>query len=248
MKGQKDAGQKFYQIMYKYMKHIGLKRSISDNGVFIWKHPTSEMFLAIAMDDCLILRDDRAQFLDLKNKIEALFEVTLQEGYILRFLDLHIIQSPAGISIDQTDHIVETIIEPYYKDTDTSTLLSITSIFPNDSSVDQCLYEASVLTGPALKAIELKHGGSLYHWNGALLHVSITSRVEINYAIMRIAGYIFEGLAHMMLYLYHFHHVPIMYPRTPLNKRSLALHWGKGSAEYLPPEYGTSLVITADAD
>jgi hypothetical protein len=40
MQSQKYAGQKFYQLMYKYMKHIRLKRSISDNGVFVWKQPT----------------------------------------------------------------------------------------------------------------------------------------------------------------------------------------------------------------
>jgi hypothetical protein len=35
MQGRKDAGKKFYQLMYKYMKHIGLKHSISDNDVFV---------------------------------------------------------------------------------------------------------------------------------------------------------------------------------------------------------------------
>jgi hypothetical protein len=72
---------------------------------------------------------------------------------------------------------------------------------------------------------------------------------------MRIAGYIptpnvviFEGLEHIMRYLYFFHHMSIMYPRRPLNKRSLAMHGGEGTAEYLSPEYGTVLVNTADAE
>jgi hypothetical protein len=66
----------------------------------------------------MVLCDDRAQFLDLKAHMEALFEVTLQEGALLHFFNLQIIQSPAGISIDQTDHIMEMIIDPYYKDQD----------------------------------------------------------------------------------------------------------------------------------
>jgi hypothetical protein len=88
-----------------------------------------------------------------------------------------------------------------------------------------------------------------------LLHFAITTRVDINYAVMRIAGYvaaptavIFEGLEHTMRYLYFFRHLPIVYPRCPLKKKSLALHWGKGAAEFLHPEYGTALVSTADAD
>jgi hypothetical protein len=95
--------------------------------------------------------------------------------------------------------------------------------------------------------VELQHGGSIYHWNGVLLHVDITTRVDINYAVMRIVGYltaptevIFEGLEHTMCYLYFFRHMPIVYPRCPLNKKSLALHRGKGTAEFLPPEYGST--------
>jgi hypothetical protein len=77
----------------------------------------------------------------------------------------------------------------------------------------------------------------------------------MGYAIMSIAGYlatpnvvIFEGLEHIMHYLYFFHHTPIMYPRHPLNKCSLVMHWGKGIAVYLSLEYDTVLVNTADAD
>jgi hypothetical protein len=79
---------------------------------------------------------------------------------------------------------VETIIDPYYKDQGMLPLLSITGPFPMDSSFEQLLYENPFLTGSALKDTERQHCGSLYHWNGALLHVAITARVDINYAIM----------------------------------------------------------------
>jgi hypothetical protein len=106
MQGKKNAGQKFYQLISHYLRHIGLHRSISDHGIFIWKQPISELFLALATDDCIILVDDRAQFLILKTKLKSIFEVTLQEGVNLRFLNLRIIQSPIGISMYHTDHIV----------------------------------------------------------------------------------------------------------------------------------------------
>jgi hypothetical protein len=151
MQGQKYAGQKFYQLFSRYLRHIGLHRNILDYSIIIWKQPTSALFLALATDDCLILVEDRAQFLDLKTKLEAMFEVTLQEGSNFRFLNLHIIQIPVGISIDQTNNIVETIIEPYFKTRDTSKLLAITIPFPTDSSVKQRLYESPILTGSALR-------------------------------------------------------------------------------------------------
>jgi hypothetical protein len=94
----------------------------------------------------------------------------------------------------------------------------ITSPFPTDASFEQRLYEAPVF-------------------------------------IMRITGYlaapnkvIFEGLEHTMRYLYVYRHVPILYPRHPLDKKYLAMHWGKGSAEYISPKFGTVLVHTADAN
>jgi hypothetical protein len=113
--------------------------------------------------------------------------VILQEGAILRFLNLRIIPIPAGLSINQTDHIVENVLDPYFEDRDTTELRSITSPFPTDSSFEQRLYEASVLAGSDLQAMDLKHGGSLYHWNGVLLHESIMTCIDINYAVMRIA-------------------------------------------------------------
>jgi hypothetical protein len=187
--------------------------------------------------------------------MEALFEVTLREGAILRFLNLRITQSPAGISIDQTDHIVEKVHDPYFQDRDTAELRSITIPFPTDTSFEQRLYDDPVLTGTALKAMELKHGGSLFNWNEVLLHVAITTRININYAVMHIAGYldapnavIFEGLEHTLRYVYFFRHIPIFYPRRTLNKRSLALHWAKGKAGFLAPEIGTFLVNIPDAD
>jgi hypothetical protein len=145
------------------MKHIGLHGNISDHGVFVWKQQSSKLFLALATDDCMVICDDRLKLLDLKAKMESMFEVTLQKGAILRFLNLRIIQSPAGISIYQTDHIVETIVTPNFKNQNASTLVSITSPFPTDSSFEKHLYEAPVLVGAALKKLEDQHGGSLYH-------------------------------------------------------------------------------------
>jgi hypothetical protein len=39
-----------------------------------------------------------------------------------------------------------------------------------------------------------------------------------------------------------------MYPRHLLSKISIALHWEKGNAEYISPEFGTQLINSVDAD
>jgi hypothetical protein len=219
------------------------------------KEPSSEMFVAIAIDDCVCFYNDRRKLLRLKRRLEKLFILALQEGNILRFLNLWIIQSPRGISIDQTDHIMETVIGPYFQDRDTTKMLTITSPFPADSSFETKLYDSPILTGSALHKLENKYDGSLFHWNGIILHITITTRVDMGHAIMRLSGYlaspneaIFEALDQTMRYLYFYCHIPSMYPHRPLGKKALAMHWAKDTVEYLAPEYGTSIINSADAD
>jgi hypothetical protein len=151
--GQIDAGYYWYTLLKAYLESMGLIRSASDHAVFVWKTDSIELFKALATDNFILLISSQALFLSLKTGLEKLFELTLQEGSILRFLNLRIIQSPYGISIDQTDHLVDSIIEPYFKDRDVSKLLSITSPFPTDLSFEQLLYEAPILVGPALRKI-----------------------------------------------------------------------------------------------
>jgi hypothetical protein len=59
---------------------------------------------------------------------------------------------------------------------------------------------------------------------------------------------IFKALDHVMRYLYFYRHIPILFPRRPLSKKSLAMHWEKGTAQYLAPEFGNVLFNSADDD
>jgi hypothetical protein len=136
--GQKDAGYYWYTLLMAYLVNtMVLTRHPTDHAVFLWQTPTAELFLALATDDFLVLANDREHFLALKSGLEKLFKMTLQEGSVLRFLNLRIIQSPHGISIDQTDHVVDSIIEPYFKLRDVSKLVRIISPFPMDTSFEQ---------------------------------------------------------------------------------------------------------------
>jgi hypothetical protein len=83
--------------------------------------------MALTTDEFLIVTSSRQLFPQLKIDLEKLFKLTLQEGFVLQFLNIRIVQSPTGISIDQTDHIIESIVEPYFKLRDTTNLMHITS-------------------------------------------------------------------------------------------------------------------------
>jgi hypothetical protein len=118
-------------------------------------------------------------------------------------------------------------------------MIPITSHFPTDSQFERDLYAS-----PILHAIEKQYDGSLFNWNGILLHVAITACVDLGYAIMRIPGYIaaqtevvLKALEHTLRYLYFYRHMSIFYLRHLLSRKALVMHWTKGS-----PEYGMMLV------
>ena len=50
----------------------------------------------------------------LTQEFYTLFEYTFQEGSEIKLLNINIIQSKYGISINQTDHIIKNIIQEYW--------------------------------------------------------------------------------------------------------------------------------------
>ena len=93
-------------------------------------------------------------------------------------------------------------------------------------------------TMTSLKKIETKHNGSLGHWVGKLLHIVGSTRFDIAYAVTRLSGYVtnpikpaFQILHHLMEYLHHHPHFPIMYPNTKSPNNIFSSHFWKGEAE-----------------
>jgi hypothetical protein len=104
-------------------------------------------------NDLLFLSKPRAPFLRLKHELEKLFDLTVCEGSVLKFLNLRIIQSPIGISFDQTKQIRQTLLHDYFKDVPPKSITKQLYPFPLDASFEKKLYEAALLTGSELKAV-----------------------------------------------------------------------------------------------
>ena len=92
-------------------------------------------------------------------------------------------------------------------------------------SFENLLVMATPLIGEYLKQVENSHGGSLNHWVGGIIHITVQTFCDIKYLIMRLSGYInyptepeFLALRHGMEYIMHHSHEPIMYPRKKNSK------------------------------
>lgn len=232
-------------------------RSSSDHGIFVWIIHNETVYLALATDDILVCSTTRQPFLLLKQELEKLFDLTCAEGNILKFLNLRIIQSPSGISFDQTDHIKNTILSEYFKDIPHSTIKRQPYPFPLESSFERRLYESMPLVGIDLTNAVKRFRFSFGHIVGGLMHIAGISHPDLAYCCMRYSGYmacpnlvIFDALHLTMCYLYHHPHLPIMYSFKCMNTSGsqLSSFWNRGYAEYLSGDFGDGLVAHADAD
>ena len=90
--------------------------------------------------------------------------------------------------------------------------------FPIDTSFEQTIFVDTPLIGSKLNQIEKSHGEYLNHWVGVLMHITLQTRYDPQYLIMRLSGYIntptepdFITIKQGMEYLTHHTHEPIMY-------------------------------------
>ena len=76
------------------------------------------------------------------------------------------------------------------------------------------LYSVLPMSDEELDKAAIQHKGKYNHWTGALQHIAVWSRQDINHAVMRLSGYnaapslpCWKVLDQLMRYLYHHPHV-----------------------------------------
>jgi hypothetical protein len=237
--GTCDASRQFYNLVKPVLIEFGFEVSTSDRGVFSRTEKDSKRSLVcVSTDDVLLLTPYRETYLGLRQHFQKYFEVTSSEGEKLRYLNLRIVFSKDGISIDQTDYIICHVME-YFGDTTSVPFES--GPFPTDSKFELELFHSLPLSPDEKKIYEDHHNGSLSHWIGAFTHAVVFTRPDIAYATMRLSGYMaapsaasYEALYQFMCYLYHHKHLPIMYPsKQPKTMKPVEMHWNRGAAELL---------------
>ena len=87
------------------------------------------------------------------------------------------------------------------------------SPFPVGAPFENKLFMATHIIGEEMKQIYKSHGGSLNHWAGVLIRITVKTFYELQYIRMRLSGYINAptepsclNLKHVMEYLMHHPH------------------------------------------
>ena len=91
------------------------------------------------------------------DKFGGFFSFKIKRGIELQFLNFRIIQSEHGISIDQTNHILQSILNDYFDKNEKVKYES--SPFPLDSKFEYELYEALPASEDELEKAEKKYNG-----------------------------------------------------------------------------------------
>lgn len=267
IQGTKDAGKLWYDLIRLVFEDLGMIRSTCDHGIFTWNYKGDDTLatnqtinhkaiICLATDDILIFTNNIICYQRIRMSFDPLFDYSYQQGPLLKFLNMRIIQSNHGISIDQTNHIQKNILQDYWKNQDTTSIKWQSAPFPTESSFEEALFHALPLTPSQHKGYIQTHNGSLAKWIGALMHITQVTRFDINYACMRLSTYMsnpnspsYDALHQLMTYLLHHKHLPIMYPTKPLKMKPIHCHFRKGHAEYSrTPIDNTDFTAYHDAD
>ena len=102
IQGTKPSGQKCNILLDVLVTILNYKKITIYNAIYV----NFFYYGTVSTDDVLKNNNNDTAFPELTIFLEEHFDVKVQEGYVLKYLNLRIFQSPLGFSVDQTDHIL----------------------------------------------------------------------------------------------------------------------------------------------
>ena len=96
-----------------------------------------------------------------------------QEGYVLKYLNFLIYQSPLGFSVDKIYHIME-LVNKWFP---TGNFIKVDNFLRKDSTYDKELMAALPLTGNPLRKSETEYNKKFVHTLGRIKHTTLMSRI-----------------------------------------------------------------------
>ena len=120
------------------------------------------MILNTSTDDFLCAYSNQTIFDTLCTHLKRFFGITTEEGTLLKCLNLRIIQSPFGISVDQSEHIERTIINNYFppEKVAESGIKAAHTPFNTCNKYEIDLLKQLPAIGEYLKALKKRNGGT----------------------------------------------------------------------------------------
>jgi hypothetical protein len=236
MQGTKDAGKLCYEFIHLVLLQYGMVRSPVDYGCYSKSYPEGVAYVLLSTDDFLGLFPRMPQFQAFCDHLSTYFKLTTSIGRVLHFLNMRITIGPHGISIDQTEAILE-FCRTYWGHPDK--LKTVQTPFRTDSTYEQELASSLPASPVDLTSLETEYGSSYRSTYGSLLYFSNVTRIDLIFAMCRLGKYVsapttasFQGLHRICRYLATKPHRPLFYPSNPSSGTNVVVFsWSPSDVE-----------------
>jgi hypothetical protein len=157
--GTKSASHVWYWLLVPILIKYGFTRSTIDHTFFVKKcSDQSYFYICLATDDLLCSHPSQKEFDELKEFLNQYFELSVQQGNVIKFLSLRIIQTEHAISIDQTDYIMGLL--KHFFGNDIEKLKTSTTPMQTDSDFEKEWHLAIPISDSELPSYFKKYKGS----------------------------------------------------------------------------------------
>jgi hypothetical protein len=150
--------------------------------------------------------------------------LSIQKGDVLYFCSTPIIQSSEGISLDQSEFILD-MLRDHFPDCDK--VKGASTPIRHDKEFQLELFNASPLSPSQYKDCAQQYKGGYRHLIGHLIYTTMT-RFDAQYSIQRLSEYnhspttsSFEAVHRIYQYFANDPHRPLCFPRSKLDGKSL---------------------------
>ena len=121
-------------------------------------------YIKFSADNVLNTTNNRTAFTEIRRVVEEDFEIKVQEGSVLKYLNFQIYQSTPRFSVDQTYHIMELINEWF----PTGKFREFDTPFTADYTYENEPMAALTLTVNSLHKVEMGYYGKFGHTIGRI--------------------------------------------------------------------------------
>ena len=254
IQGDKGVGRRWYLLLRKILIDFGFHQCLPEPALFFYSSGSRQHIVNISTDDLLCAFSHDDLFTNLRDHLSRMFDLTTKTGAKLEYLNFRIIQSPHGISFDQSEHILKTIIHKFFPPSTTERLKSVHTPFRTDSAYEVELLEDLPATPSQLESLIKRYRGTYPEILGQLMHVYVWSRLELGFALTRLGRHTqgpsaaaFAGLYRVIRFLATHPHRPIIYPRRLIDGYH-TLRVNFDPPKFVAMDLPNSLVCMVDSD
>ena len=179
----------------------------------------------ISTDDFLGLFPTMAQIIGFTNQLKEYFSIKIQKKTVLHFLSMRITVSSKGISLDQTESIID-FCRKYWGHPDK--LKTVHTTYRVDKEYEKELASSLPASPSDLKLLEKQYGGSYRSIYGSLLYFVNITRIDIMFAMCHLGKFTgaptaaaFAGLRRICRYIATKPHRPLYYPANPSERTNI---------------------------